>query len=400
MSHLERYGAGGWITIAHLLIPLILATVRAEFQSKCPALCNCKWSGGKKTADCSDKALTTIPTDIHDNVQVLNMDGNYIKEIPKDAFSSLGLVSLQKISLKGCNIQRIHENAFSKLKILTEVNLASNNLTKLHPKTFDGNDRLHSLVLSGNQISNLMPYQFPPLRALKKIDLSNTGLKTIDKKAFMNLGDSVESVSIDGNRLRNIREETFLNLQNLKHLQLHNNPWLCDCRLKNFRDFVVARQLSSNSRTICQEPERLADRSWSQIESHDFACKPEVEIQIPKVLAILGENATLECKIIGNPVPAVKWVLAGRIIQNNSAPLHSHRTEQSYVIQDKALAEGGIERNFSLTITNVNEKDLGDYSCVAINKGGMAERNVSLTLTDPRSNPIVFSQQLAIIIGI
>merc|ERR1719481_542832 len=195
--------------MAHLLIPLILATVRAEFQSDCPTLCNCKWSGGKKTADCTSKTLTTIPSNIHTDVQVLNLDGNYIKEIPKDAFSSLGLVHLQKISLKDCNIQRIHENAFSKLKILTEVNLASNNLTKLHPKTFDGNDRLHSLILSGNQISNLMPYQFPPLRALKKIDLSNTGLKTIDKKSFMNLGSSVEDVDLHGNRLRNIREETF-----------------------------------------------------------------------------------------------------------------------------------------------------------------------------------------------
>ena len=42
---------------------------------------------------------------------------------------------------------------------------------------------------------------------------------------------------------------------------------------------------------------------------------------------------------------------------------------------------GGIERNFSLTITAADSNDLGDYSCVAINKGGMAERNITLTFT-------------------
>ena len=42
---------------------------------------------------------------------------------------------------------------------------------------------------------------------------------------------------------------------------------------------------------------------------------------------------------------------------------------------------GGIERNFSLTITAADNSDLGDYPCVAINKGGMAERNITLTFT-------------------
>jgi hypothetical protein len=48
-------------------------------------------------------------------------------------------------------------------------------------------------------------------------------------------GNSVESVSIDHNELRSLREEVFIPLNNLKSLQLHANPWVCDCRLKNFR---------------------------------------------------------------------------------------------------------------------------------------------------------------------
>jgi len=387
------------VLVAAVVIFNILAPVRCDFLSSCPALCQCKWSGGKKTADCSNKAYTTIPPNIHTDVQVLNMDGNYIKELSKDSFSSVGLYHLQKISLKDCKIQKIHENAFSKLKILTEINLDGNNITKLPSKLFDGNERLRTIILSSNQISSLIPHQFPPLRALKKIDLSNTGLRTINMKAFMNLGRSVEDIDLHGNYLQNIREETFITLQGLKHLQLHENPWMCDCKLKNFRDFVVHKKLLT-SETICLEPERLADKAWTQVNSQDFACKPEVEVSRPKVLGKLGENATLECKIIGNPVPAVKWVLNGRIIQNNTSPLHTKNMEQTYVISEKALAEGGIERNLSLTITNVKSNDLGDYSCVAINKGGMAERNVTLTFTDPLSGPVPYPQKLTIIIGV
>ena len=144
------------------------------------------------------------------------MDGNYIKELSKDSFSSVGLVHLQKVSLRDCTIQRLHENAFSKLKILTEINLDGNNISKLPSKLFDGNERLRTIILSGNQISNLIAHQFPPLRALKKIDLSNTGLRTINMKAFMNLGRSVEDIALNGNFLQNIREETFITLQGLK----------------------------------------------------------------------------------------------------------------------------------------------------------------------------------------
>ena len=37
---------------------------------ECPHLCSCKWSGGKKLADCSNKGFTTIPQSISSEVQV------------------------------------------------------------------------------------------------------------------------------------------------------------------------------------------------------------------------------------------------------------------------------------------------------------------------------------------
>ena len=50
-------------------------------------------------------------------------------------------------------------------------------------------------------------------------------------------------------------------------------------------------------------------------------------------LAILGENATLECKIIGDPVPAVKWVLAGRIIQVYQIISNYYETQRKFHLE-------------------------------------------------------------------
>lgn len=144
------------------------------------------------------------------------MDGNYINELSKNSFSSVGLLHLQKISMKDCKIKKIDENAFSKLKILTEINLDGNNITKLPPKLFDGNERLQTIILSNNKISSLVANQFPPLRALKKIDLSHTELRTVSARSFTNLGGSMETISLNGNKLKNIRQETFVKLTGLK----------------------------------------------------------------------------------------------------------------------------------------------------------------------------------------
>ena len=97
-------------------------------------------------------------------LQVLNLDGNYIKELSKDSFSSLGLIHLKKISLKDCKLQRIDEDAFSQLKVLAHVYLDNNNITKLPTKLFSSNDRLQAKMNKMSHWSwSILPDQNPEL---------------------------------------------------------------------------------------------------------------------------------------------------------------------------------------------------------------------------------------------
>ena len=68
------------------------------------------------------------------------------------------------------------------------------------------------------------------------------------------------------------------------------------------------------------------------------------------VQAIKGANATLQCRILGNPPPAVKWVLNGRVIKNRSAPLTA-KPGQIYLIQSVATMEGKWKKHNNNKIT-------------------------------------------------
>ena len=45
--------------------------------------------------------------------------------------------------------------------------------------------------------------------------------------------------------------------------------------------------LVSPRSTLCMEPDRLADKLWTDVNSQDFACKPSVEVDQPVVSNIL-----------------------------------------------------------------------------------------------------------------
>ena len=91
--------------------------------------CECKWSSGKKVANCTNAKLNSIPQNLHAEVQVLILDNNFISSLGENIFIR-NLPNLQKISLRHCGIKTINEKAFNGLKILVEVDLSFNNITK------------------------------------------------------------------------------------------------------------------------------------------------------------------------------------------------------------------------------------------------------------------------------
>ena len=184
----------------------------------------------------------------------------------------------------------------------------------------------------------------------------------------------------------------------LKTLHLHENPWDCDCQLSPFREFVIEMKLY-NRPTSCMEPTRLNGKTWDEINKRDFACKPKIHIPYEFVFGSPGRNATLACHVTGSPLPQTRWVVDGRIVNNNTSPVPF--SDQKWLLYEETYS---IHKWFNLTVTNAGYDNLGKYVCVADNTGGVMEKTVTLTFDDPSSfnagrNWGLNSEQWTMVIG-
>ncbi|PSN38854.1 hypothetical protein C0J52_26349 [Blattella germanica] len=355
------------------LVPLLALLVSAWADidwSNCPQFCKCKWVSGRKAAECTNSSLNTVPRGLSSEIQILDLSGSPLHELPKDAFHYVKLINLHKLFLKDCSIQDLHKEAFRGLAILIELDLSGNHIHTLHPGIFRENVRLRILSLSRNPIQKLEDGLFSNLTFLQTVELSGCQLSHVGRKTFVNV-PNLKSLTLDGNNLTTMKVETLESLYQLSGLVLHNNPWNCDCHLQAFRDWTIARNLYAQP-TACVEPPLLNGKLWSDLSSEDLACKPQILHPIPgTVIEVDGGNVTLTCQVMGNPMPDVHWVFNSRIIGN-----YSRRTygDQRYVVTESTSSTRWV----NLTVTNVRSQDRGDYTCVAKSNGGVDERNVSL----------------------
>lgn len=365
------------VWLAVVLAVTWISPASADWDQHCPKRCKCTYSSNRKLADCRNAGFSTVPTSLSPEIQELNLANNRIMYLEKDAFKNAGLINLQKLYLEENEIQTVHKDAFRELRILIELDLSGNRIEKLHPHTFTGLEKLRVLDLSTNQLYRLEGVQFPVLPHLRKLYFTDNRISYIHNYAFSNL-NILDSLRLSGNRLKLVEPDLFVNNTHLLELELHDNPWECDCRLKSLVRWVKQKSLLQEH-VKCHSPERVSGRKLEAITENELACRPELLLSQFEVPVVPGQNASLTCRSRGDPLPQIKWVLHGRVLTNMSVIPLSH-PEQRYVLNE--VVEGA-ERWSQLTITNVGEHDLTFYTCVADNLAGLVEQNVSLIAAAP-----------------
>ncbi|KAJ9591506.1 hypothetical protein L9F63_001943 [Diploptera punctata] len=353
-----------------IMIVAMLKATTAAGEDHCRTVCSCIWKGGKQTVECINRGLITIPEKVHPETQVLDMSGNNLNNLPRDMFIRAKLLNLQKVYLSNCRIGQIDDNALNGLTNLVELDLSHNLLTYIPSETFRAVPFLRDITFAHNPIQKIESYAFRTLPSLVKLDLSHCELQSIAPKAFEGV-EHLESLKLNGNHLTELRPRTVETLSGLHGIELHDNPWQCDCHLRAAKQWLTKNNIPYPVAPICNGgPERVADRSFAELDVDDFACKPEILKGSRYVEATTGDNATIVCRVGAVPPAVISWYWNGRLLLHNSA-FSSH--QRVYIYED-----GHFEKSSTLVLTNAQETDSSEFYCVAENRAGNAEANFTL----------------------
>lgn len=347
----------------------------------CPAACECKWRGGKESAICAGANLTAVPRHLDYGTQLLDLTGNPLYRLGKDAFADAELLNLQKLYVSRCRLKAVDRYAFRGLNNLVELDLSHNSIPAVPAAALESVPELRELRLNGNPIMRLPNGAFARVPRLVRLDVSGCRVALLESTAFAGLENSLEWLRLDGNQLRDLRPATVVSLARLHGVRLDDNPWNCSCKLRPLREWMARRNVPYGAPPVCKTPARLARSPWDELELDDFACHPHSVPVSPVVVVTEGDNATVSCRMYGVPVPSSRWTRNDRPVV--TAGGHEESAPATASAATVPVTEG---RYTNLTIVSAGANDGGSYACELENRSGTARSNVTVVVVK-RSPP-------------
>jgi hypothetical protein len=366
-----------------------------DWESKCNK-CRCHWKSSKKTADCRETNQMSIPTDLHTDIQSLDLSNNRIAEIRRNEMSNNNLHNLHKLLIANATLEFVDVDAFAGLSILIELDLSSNDIKVIHAGTFHPLIKIRKILLHDNALTAISDRTFENLMHLSHVELNNNKIRTIGDQAFLNV--PLKTVSLGNNLLQRLNVATFSNLLHLSALTLDGNLWNCTCELKEFRNFVIDKKLTME--TKCHTPDKLRAKLWTDVDEDEFACRPRIVPRGPSHLKATKENEIIKCHVSGSPRPTIEWIFNRRTLResdrhkiNTYEPIASQRTDILHIV------------NSELTIVGLRSSDAGKYVCRAMNRGGDDEFEFVLEVPTTKdifvpASSNTFFMILCIIVGV
>nr|CAD7399868.1 unnamed protein product [Timema poppensis] len=276
------------VTLWLVLCCCLAVDRRANYLSvTCPENCSCLFS-----LTCDEGGLTEIPANFSvltmdtfintPNLLSLSLGSNTIEELEINAFRGLnklhelsisanrlskldgkyfkGMETLTTLDLSRNAIHAVSPNDFKFLTNLVTLDLSFNRIRCVHPDSFLANSVLNTLSLGYNHHLNLPSEEsLINSNSLKILDLSNSNIAGLPSKIFQNT-TKLGTISLNGNQLETLEEETFSHLDGLVHLDVHNNDLTCDCKLASTYRWAQNRTVIAS--VECKHPLEYAGSSW------------------------------------------------------------------------------------------------------------------------------------------
>ncbi|KAG7253429.1 hypothetical protein CRUP_020877 [Coryphaenoides rupestris] len=176
-------------------------------------------------------------------LKILNLMNNQIKSrsekpIPPP-FTELS--QLNKLLISGQRSRykfRLPQNFLEGLTNLSVLNMEDATLRLLHPHTFNYTPNLNVLYLSSNDFTDIPDSLFSSIKKLKRLDISQTNLRSLDFLLHANLTE-LESLQVKKNAFTVIRKQVMQSLPALIYLEMQGNSFTCDCDNAWFLQWVI-----------------------------------------------------------------------------------------------------------------------------------------------------------------
>ncbi|XP_010902252.2 leucine-rich repeat, immunoglobulin-like domain and transmembrane domain-containing protein 1 [Esox lucius] len=330
--------------------------------SACPSQCSCFFhnlSDGSKARSviCNDPEISLVPASFPVDTSKLRIEKTAIQRIPSEAFNYLPNLEFLWMSFNMLSV--INPDSFLGLLNLEELRLDGNALTAFPWDSLKDMSNLRLLDLHNNQLTSVPADTTIYIKNLTYLDLSSNNILTIPAEVLTTWLTVKPVQGPDSSK-------TILGL--------HDNPWVCDCRLYDLVQFQKSPTLSLafiDTRLRCSSPESLSGVLFSDAELRRCQA-PRVHTAVARVRSAVGNNVLLRCGTIGVPSPDLAWrrvdgkTLNGTVQQENS--------------------KEGITWSI-LSVPAVSYRDTGKYVCKATNYAGHAEAVISLVISDIAPKP-------------
>lgn len=137
------------------------------------------------------------------------------------------------------------------------------------------------LLLARNRIKVLRDETFLGYESLTSLDLQQNQISVVEEGAFQGL-TNLKTLLLQHNRLGTLSEEALITMPSLTYLRLYDNPWNCLCPMDSLiRTLQVPSNRNLGNHARCAEPSRLKGRKLKQVNA-ELLCIETGQIDSPQ----------------------------------------------------------------------------------------------------------------------
>ncbi|CAG5136812.1 unnamed protein product [Candidula unifasciata] len=339
---------------------------------------SCSYNTAHTLANCSSRQLHYVPSTLHKNILTLDISGNNFTVLSNQSFISYNYIN--NLYLKNNSIHIIESRAFFRLNYITLLDLSNNKLSHIPFASLEVIARsLLYLFLSGNKIQVVPGNMFVNFSNLRLLDLSGNSIHKVDYGAFKGLHSMLE-FKIRHNILSFLPPDAFDDFpENINKVQLYDNRWFCDCKLRWLRQWLNNTRESvwdaSGYKIRCDGPTIVRERPLDSLSMDELACSVQMKISSSTQEVPKGANITLYCKYSSVPDAEAKWL-------KNSEIIDVQKNAHKYGVETQILEGHRGERiqQSELRIRDFRYEDIAKYACYVQNIQGFATTEYKRTL--------------------